>query len=105
MDLEGTEVCDWLTCKGISCVLLKYRAPGEGQPPISGAYPISQVAFEDAQRTIGLVRFHEAEWGIDPQKIGVLGFSAGGHLVAAVRTHYKKLLYPFVDAADKVSCR
>jgi acetyl esterase/lipase len=63
------------------------------------------MALEDAQRTVGLVRFHAAEWHIDPHKIGVLGFSAGGHLVAAVSTHFEHRLYPAVDAADKVSCR
>jgi len=105
MDLEGTEVCDWLTSKGITCVLLKYRVPGEHLSPRSGAYPKSPVALEDAQRTVGLVRFHAAEWGIDPHKIGVLGFSAGGHLVAAVSTHFKQRLYRAVDAADKESCR
>jgi acetyl esterase/lipase len=63
------------------------------------------MALEDAQRTIGLVRFHAAEWHIDPHKVGVLGFSAGGHLVAAVSTHFTKRLYPAVDAADKESCR
>ena len=62
------------------------------------------MALEDAQRTMGLVRFHAAEWHIDPHKIGVLGFSAGGHLVAAISTHFKRL-YPAVDAADKESCR
>jgi acetyl esterase/lipase len=82
MALEGTEVCDWLTSRGITCVLLKYRVPGENLFPRSGAYPKSPMALEDAQRTMGLVRFHAAEWGIDPHKIGVLGFSAGGHLVA-----------------------
>ena len=56
MDLEGTEVCDWLTSKGITCVLLKYRVPGEHLSPRSGAYPKSPVALEDAQRTLGLVR-------------------------------------------------
>jgi len=61
--------------------------------------------LEDAQRTVGLVRFHAAEWHIDPHKIGVLGFSAGGHLVAAISNHFEKRLYPAVDAADKVSCR
>src|SRR5439155_15784591 len=76
MDLEGTEVCDWLTSKGITCVLLKYRVPGEDKLPKSGAYPDSPEALEDAQRTVGLVRFHAAEWHIDPHKIGVLGFSA-----------------------------
>ncbi len=105
IDLEGTEVCDWLTSKGITCVLLKYRVPGEGLGPQSGAYPRSPVALEDAQRTLGLVRFHAPEWHINPHKIGVLGFSAGGHLVAAVSTHFEKRLYPVFDAADKESCR
>ncbi|MGA9732849.1 MAG: alpha/beta hydrolase, partial [Candidatus Acidiferrales bacterium] len=105
MDLEGSEVCDWLTSKGITCVLLKYRVPGENLFPRSGAYPKSPVALEDAQRTVGLVRFHAAEWGVDPHKIGVLGFSAGGHLVAAVSTNFKRRLYRAVDAADRESCR
>jgi acetyl esterase/lipase len=105
MDLEGTEVCDWLTSQGITCVLLKYRVPGEHLSPRSGAYPNSPMALEDAQRTMGLVRLHAAEWHIDPHKVGVLGFSAGGHLVAAISTNYKKRLYPLVDAADKESCR
>src|SRR5580693_3301534 len=66
IDLEGTEVCDWLTYRGITCVLLKYRVPGEGLFPRSGPYPKSPMALEDAQRTVGLVRFHAAEWHIDP---------------------------------------
>jgi hypothetical protein len=61
MDLEGTEVCDWLTSKGITCVLLKYRVPGEGLFPKSGPYPNSPLALEAAQRTVGLVRFRAAE--------------------------------------------
>jgi acetyl esterase/lipase len=105
IDLEGTEVCDWLTAKGISCVLLKYRVPGDGLEPRSGPYPKSPMALEDAQRTVGLVRFHAAEWHIDPRKVGVLGFSAGGHLAAAISTHFEQRLYPIVDAADKESCR
>jgi acetyl esterase/lipase len=105
IDLEGTEVCDWLTFKGITCVLLKYRVPGEATLPKSGPYPKSPEALEDAQRTVGLVRFHAAEWHIDPHKIGVLGFSAGGHLVAAMSVHFEHRLYPAVDAADKESCR
>jgi len=110
IDLEGTEVCDWLAAKGITCVLLKYRVPGEaGYPkpayPKSGPYPESPMALEDAQRTLGLVRFHAAEWHIDPHKIGVLGFSAGGHLAAAISTHFEKRLYSAVDDADKESCR
>jgi acetyl esterase/lipase len=105
IDLEGTEVCDWLTPKGITCVLLKYRVTDVGPYPKSGPYPESPMALEDAQRTMGLVRFHAAEWHIDPHRIGVLGFSAGGHLSAAVSTHYAKRLYPAVDSADKESCR
>jgi acetyl esterase/lipase len=105
MDLEGTEICDWLTSEGITCVLLKYRVPGEHLSPRSGAYPKSSMALEDAQRTIGLVRLHAAEWHIDSHKIGVLGTSAGGHLVAAISTNFAKRLYPAVDAADKESCR
>lgn len=111
IDLEGSEVCDWLTPKGITCVLLKYRVPGDSgysksaPYPKSGPYPESPMALEDAQRTVGLVRFHAAEWHIDPHKIGVLGFSAGGHLSAAISTHFEKRLYAAVDAADKESCR
>jgi len=107
IDLEGTEVCDWLTSKGITCVLLKYRVPGDPSElyPKSGPYPKSPMALEDAQRTVGLVRFHAAEWHIDPHQIGVLGFSAGGHLVAAMSTHFGHRLYAAVDAADKESCR
>ena len=110
IDLEGTEVCDWLTSSGITCVLLKYRVPGLGKypkpaHPWSGPYPESPFALQDAQRTVGLVRFHAAEWHIDPHKIGVLGFSAGGHMVAAISTHFERRLYRTVDAADKVSCR
>lgn len=105
IDLEGTEVCDWLTSKGITCVLLKYRVPAPRSSPYWGAYPQSPMALEDAQRTVGLVRFHAAEWHVDPHKIGVLGFSAGGHLVTAISTHFEHRLYPVVDAADKESCR
>jgi acetyl esterase/lipase len=92
-------------------VLLKYRVPGDGgypksaRYPKSGPYPESPLALEDAQRTMGLVRLHAAQWHIDPHKIGVLGFSAGGHLVAAISTHYATRLYPAADAADKESCR
>src|SRR5712691_4763108 len=109
IDLEGTEVCDWLTSKGITCVLLKYRVPRSGPSWDPGCKstinPKPQPALEDAQRAVGLVRFHAAEWHIDPHKVGVLGFSAGGHLSAAISTYFAKRLYPAVDAADKESCR
>jgi acetyl esterase/lipase len=61
IDLEGTEVCDWFTAKGITCVLLKYRVKDVGPCPKSGPYPESPMALQDAQRTVGLVRFHAAE--------------------------------------------
>jgi acetyl esterase/lipase len=99
LDLEGTEVCDWLTATGVNCVLVKYRVPN------SGPYPKSPAALQDAQRSVGMVRAHAAEWKIDPHKIGVLGFSAGGHLAAAVSTHYDKRLYDAIDQADNLSCR
>lgn len=101
IDLEGTEICDWLTSRGITAVLLKYRVPTERV----GTYLESPLALQDAQRAVGLVRFHAAEWHIDPHKIGVIGFSAGGHMVAAVSTHFDKRSYPEIDAADKESCR
>jgi acetyl esterase/lipase len=101
IDLEGAEVCDWLTSKGITCVLLKYRVPCAK----TGAYQDCRIALEDAQRTVGLVRHQAAQLHLDPHKIGVLGFSAGGHMVAAISTHFEKRLYSFVDAADTVSCR
>lgn len=99
IDLEGTEVCDWLNSIGVTCVLLKYRVPD------SGPYPKSSTALEDAQRAVGMVRQHAAEWHIDPQRIGVLGFSAGAHLAAALSTHFEKRLYDPIDAADQLSCR
>ena len=105
IDLEGSELCDWLTANGITCVLLKYRVPAPRSAPNWGAYPESPIALEDAQRTLGLLRQHAGEWHIDPHKIGVLGFSAGGHLVAAISTHFDKRLYTSIDAADQESCR
>jgi acetyl esterase/lipase len=99
IDLEGTEVCDWLTSRGVTCLLLKYRVPN------SGPYPKSAAALQDAQRALGMVRAHAAEWKIDPNRVGVLGFSAGGHLSAALSTHYDHRLYPLVDSADELSCR
>ena len=107
MDLEGTEICDWLTSRGITCVLLKYRVPDSGPTMKNGHryYPKVQTALQDAQRTLGLVRQHAAQWHVDPHKIGVIGFSAGGHLVAAVSTHFAQRTYRPVDAADELSCR
>jgi acetyl esterase/lipase len=99
IDLEGTEVCDWLNSAGITCVLLKYRVPD------TGPYPKSAAALQDAQRAFGIVRAHAAAWKIDPKRIGVLGFSAGAHLAAALSTHFDQRLYDPIDESDKVSCR
>jgi len=99
IDLEGTEVCDWLNGIGVTCALVKYRVPD------TGPYPKSSAALQDAQRAVGLVREHAAEWHIDPHRVGVLGFSAGAHLSAALSTHYEQRLYSPVDSADKQSCR
>ena len=109
MDLEGTEICDWLTSKGVTCVLLKYRVPSAPYVWLCKCrthnHAISVPWLQDTQRTIRLVRLHAAEWGIDPHKIGVLGFSAGGFLVAQASTHYDDRLYAPVDAADQQSAR
>jgi acetyl esterase/lipase len=99
IDLEGTEVCDWLNTIHVTCVLVKYRVPD------SGPYPKSSAALQDAQRAVGIVRAHATEWHIDPHKIGVLGFSAGAHLSATLSTHFDKRVYDAVDAADQQSCR
>jgi acetyl esterase/lipase len=99
IDLEGTEVCEWLNSIGVTAVLLKYRVPKrEGLPDYA-------AALQDAQRTVGLVRSHATEWAIDPARIGVLGFSAGGNLCAVLCAHSGARTYPRVDSADDVSCR
>ena len=109
IDLEGTDVCDWLTSRGIACVLLKYRVPSLPFDWHCHCRPnnlaISTLALEDAQRAMGLVRLHASEWHIDPHKVGVLGFSAGGYLVAEISTIFARRLYARVDAADQESCR
>ena len=109
IELEGSEICGWLASIGVTGILLKYRVPNSG-PHWDKNCDCEKdaekpLALEDAQRTIGLVRFHAKEWDIDPSKIGVIGFSAGGHLVADISTHYEKRSYPVMDKADKVSCR
>ena len=99
MDLEGTEVCEWLNSIGVTGVLLKYRVPAKAGTPRGGA------PLQDAQRAMGLVRLHAKEWGSDPQRVGAMGFSAGAHLAAALSNHYDKRTYDAVDAADQLSCR
>lgn len=110
MDIEGTEVCSWLTSIGVTCVLLKYRVPSapynwECKCYSHGTYTVPLPAIDDAQRTIRLVRFHAKQWHIDPNKIGVIGFSAGGYLVAVTSTGFNHQFYKPVDAADQESDR
>jgi acetyl esterase/lipase len=98
MDLEGTEVCEWLNSIGVTAVLLKYRVPKrEGQPPYV-------APLQDAQRAMGLVRSRAKEWEIDPKRVGALGFSAGGHLCAALSAAADARSYPHVDDADDLDC-
>lgn len=98
-DLEGTEVCEWLNEIGITAVLLKYRVPRrEGRAK-------HEAPLQDVQRAISYVRAHAATLNIDPARIGVMGFSAGGHLAAMASTAFEHRTYPEADAADRVSCR
>lgn len=99
MDLEGTEICDWFNSIGVTGILLKYRVPTR---PGDEKH---LLPLQDAQRALGLVRFHAKEWNLDPKRIGVLGFSAGGHLTARLSTDFERRAYAPVDAADQVSCR
>jgi acetyl esterase/lipase len=109
IDLEGTEICDWLTSRGVTCVLLKYRVPS---PPYDWRcdcrphdLPTPTPSLQDIQRTLRLVRFHAAPWRVDPRKVGVIGFSAGGFLVAEASTRFRDRLYAPLDAADRESSR
>jgi len=108
IDLEGTEICDWLTSHGITCVLLKYRVPGSNHYWDDDCHchitPKVPRALQDAQRTIKLVRAKAKELNIDSHKIGVIGFSAGGYLVAQTSNIFASTYKP-VDAVDKLSSR
>lgn len=108
IDLEGTEVCDWLSSKGIACVLVKYRVPKSNhhhdRDCDCGVTPKHLFALQDAQRAIRLVRSQAKELSINPRKIGVIGFSAGGYLVAQTSNIFEPAYEP-VDEIDKVSSR
>lgn len=108
MDLEGSEICDWLTAQGVTCALLKYRVPASGpnwdRECNCRDIPAVPMALQDAQRAMGLLRAQAAHWKIDPQRLGVIGFSAGGHVVAGLSTHPQRS-YAALDAADTQSSR
>jgi acetyl esterase/lipase len=101
-DLEGTEVAEWLNTLGVTGIVLKYRVPrrpgaAPGEPPLQ--------PLQDAQRALSLVRSKAKEWNLDPDRVGMLGFSAGGHLTANAATNYDRRAYEPIDAADKLSCK
>ena len=98
-DLEGDEICQWLNEIGVTAVLLKYRVPRRT------GLEKHTAPLQDVQRAISLVRSKAEELNLDPQRIGVMGFSAGAHLAAMASTSYDKRTYPEMDAADKVSCK
>jgi acetyl esterase/lipase len=99
-DLEGTEVADWFNERGVACFVLKYRVPKR-----PGQEPKSLAALQDGQRAVSLVRSRASEWGLDPARIGILGFSAGGNLAGMTALHFAERRYPKADAADDISSR
>ena len=102
-DHEGDQVAKYLANLGVTGIVVKYRVPRRAGTPNDVPPP---QALMDAQRAIGLVRAHADEWGIDPKRVGILGFSAGGHLAAwATAAPGEKRTYDAVDAADKLGAR
>jgi len=100
--LEGEEVASWLNPLGVTGIILKYRVPRRpGEPQGQPAWR----PLQDAQRAVSLVRSKADEWGINPNRIGIVGFSAGGHLAIATATEFEKRTYEPVDVVDEVSCR
>jgi len=94
MNLEGTEIAEWLNSIGVTAIILKYRVPNN-----------RQGAFQDVQRAFRVARQNANEWNIDPNRIGVIGFSAGGHLSARASNGFETKSYEPVDKADELSCR
>jgi acetyl esterase/lipase len=101
-DHEGEQVARWLNENGVTAVLLKYRVPRREGTPKDRPPP---QALMDAQRALSLTRSHAAEWGVDPKRVGILGFSAGGHLATWASTQGGKRAYEAIDDADKADCR
>lgn len=109
VELEGSEICEWLASIGVTGILLKYRVPHSDPHYYKDCFcekdPIKPLALQDAQRAMRLIRTQAKQWNIEPNKIGVMGFSAGGHLVADISTNYRKRAYPLTDEMDKTDCR
>jgi acetyl esterase/lipase len=101
-DVEGEEIAAWLNSIGMTGIILKYRCPRR-PGDVQGVPPLGPLM--DAQRAVSLVRSNAKDWGIDPKRIGMVGFSAGGHLAGATATNFDKRAYEPIDDVDKVSCR
>jgi acetyl esterase/lipase len=91
---EGTEIAEWLSSNGITALVLKYRVPKN-----------REGALQDTQRALSLARAHAKEWNIDPKRLGVIGFSAGGNLAAKASNLFDQRSYTAIDKVDKQSCR
>lgn len=100
-DWEGTDIAKALNAKGIAGIVVKYRLPWSK----SITNDKNVVPLQDAQRAIRMVRKYAADWNISPNKIGVMGFSAGGHLASTLGTHYNEQVYPRQDEVDNLSAR
>ena len=100
--LEGEEVAAWLNSIGITGIILKYRVPRRQDEPKGEP---ARRPLQDAQRAVSLVRSKARDWGINPQQIGMVGFSAGGHLAIATATSFDRRTYKPIDNVDKISCR
>lgn len=101
-ELEGEEVAAWLNSLGVTGIILKYRVPRRPDEPRGEP---AKRPLQDAQRAVSLVRSKAREWGIAPERIGMIGFSAGGHLAIATATSFGKRSYEPIDDIDKISCR
>jgi len=101
-ELEGEEVAAWLNSIGVTGVVLKYRVPRHADEP--KAEP-ARRPLQDAQRCLRLIRRHAAEWGVRSDRVGIVGFSAGGHLAIATATSFDKPSYEPRDESDTLSCR
>jgi acetyl esterase/lipase len=99
IDKEGPDTSAWLNRLGVTSFVLKYRLPGEGHEHGE------DVALQDAQRAVRVIRAHAAEWGLDPARVGFIGYSAGGHLAASLEFFSGRSIYAAVDDADKLSAR
>lgn len=99
MDHEGHQIGQWLNSFGVAGFIVTYRHRN------SGAGYGHPAPIQDAQRAIQTVRSRAAEWGVDPSRIGILGFSAGGHLASTAATHFNESFCEARDAIDRVSCR